>query len=119
VPTECIEPFSDFGQFVMHIRSHTQFPEFAVCGICLDEVNANTIKYHLMKCKKIGLYQCCYCQFGNEYIEAHKIHLAKCHPSATPLYFERSKSSIKQMIRVSDEMSGIQGNQLNSLHSSR
>jgi hypothetical protein len=119
-PRDCVEPFSDYCQFITHVRVHTQFPEFAVCAICLDEINVNTIKYHLMKCKKIGVYQCCYCQFGNEYLEAHKIHLAKCHPSATALYFERSRITMKGMMRVSDEISrGIHGNQSNSLHSSQ
>jgi hypothetical protein len=50
---------------------------------------------HLKGCHGFGIYNCAFCKYGTDQIEALKTHLANEHTNKMLFFFDRSHKSTK------------------------
>ena len=70
------------------------------CINCQSLVQVENIVEHLQSCCEFGVNQCCYCKFGTSDLETYRIHLANCHSSKMPLYFDRCSEGTQEALTV-------------------
>lgn len=87
----CDETFYISDAYQKHLRSHPASKTVkSTCQKCKKQENVNSMQSHFQECYQIGLFQCLYCRYGINSINAMKLHLAIAHPSKLPVYCSRS-----------------------------
>ncbi|XP_053683290.1 uncharacterized protein LOC128733602 [Sabethes cyaneus] len=82
--TVCKEEFCGLDAYMTHLKvTHAELTTIA-CQCCKEIIQKPKLPRHLLV-HKIGIYECMYCQFGSNTMEAVQTHVCNSHPQE-PFY---------------------------------
>ncbi|XP_055535316.1 uncharacterized protein LOC129724435 [Wyeomyia smithii] len=82
--TVCKEEFCGLDAYMTHLKvTHAELTTIE-CQCCKEIVQKPKLPRHLLL-HQIGIYECMYCQFGSNTMEAVQTHVCNCHPDE-PFY---------------------------------